>query len=55
MYGDSDCANEALAELFRIAPRHSISLVHQEVSSRQPDFVARQHEYVAALRMAGLP
>jgi TolB-like protein/DNA-binding winged helix-turn-helix (wHTH) protein/Flp pilus assembly protein TadD len=55
MYGDTDCANEALAELLRISPRHSISLVHREVSSRQPDFVARQHEYVAALRTAGLP
>ena len=55
MYGDSDCAKAALAELLRIAPRHDTTRVSQEVSSSQPDFVARQHEYVAALRMAGLP
>jgi hypothetical protein len=28
--------------------------VSHEWSSSQPDFVARQHDYVAALRTAGL-
>jgi TolB-like protein/Tfp pilus assembly protein PilF len=55
MHGDTGCAKAALAELLRIAPRHDTTRVGQEVSSSQPEFLARQHEYVAALRMAGLP
>jgi hypothetical protein len=54
MYGDRDCAQEALAELRRVAPRYSTARVSHEWSSSQPDFVARQHDYVAALRTAGL-
>ena len=53
-YGDRGCTNDALAELRRLAPLHSVAKARQAMSSSQPDFVARQLEYVAALRMAGL-
>lgn len=55
MYGDDDCAKGALAELLRIAPSYSITQVTKEVSSSEPAFVARRQQYLAALRMAGLP
>ncbi len=55
MYGDPDCAKEALSELLRLAPRYSITEVRKEVSSTQPEYVARHREYLAALQTAGLP
>ena len=55
MYGDGACANDALAELRRVAPLHDLAKVSRDTPSSKPDFVARQSEYVAALRMAGLP
>jgi DNA-binding winged helix-turn-helix (wHTH) protein/TolB-like protein/Flp pilus assembly protein TadD len=55
MYGDGACANDALAELRRVAPLHDLAKVRWDTPSSKPDFVARQSEYVAALRMAGLP
>ena len=54
MFGDRGCANDAVAELRRLVPGHSAAKVSNAMSSNQPDFVARQQEYVAALRMAGL-
>jgi adenylate cyclase len=55
MYGDASCAHDALAELHRLAPLRSLEKVSRETPSSTPDFLARQSEYVAALRMAGLP
>jgi len=54
-YGDRSCAIEAVAELRRIAPLHSVAKVSKTMPSSQPDFVTQQLEYVAALRTAGLP
>jgi len=55
MYGDGSCASDALAELRRVAPLHDLAKVCRDTPSSKRDFVARQTEYVAALRMAGLP
>jgi len=54
-YGDRSCAIEAVAELRRIAPLHSVAKAGKAMPSSQPDFVTQQLEYVAALRMAGVP
>lgn len=55
VFGDQGCADDALAELRRLSPRHSEAKASKAMWSSHPDFVARQQEYVAALRMAGLP
>ena len=55
MFGDRSCAKNAIAELRRVAPLHSLAKASEAMSSSQPAFVAQQLEYVAALRMAGLP
>ncbi len=55
LYGDPDCAKEALEKLLRIAPGYTIAQVRKEISSSQPSYLAKRQEYLAALRAVGLP
>jgi len=54
MYGDSECTQNATAELLRLEPRYKTIRGGGDLWSTAPEFRAKQADYVASLRKVGL-